>query len=35
MVMIEDLRRKLQENLGYSLVLEAMANQELPEQPKA
>ena len=34
MVMTEELRRKLQEHLGYSLILEAMANQELPEAPK-
>ncbi len=35
MVLTEDLRRRLQEHLGYSLILEAMANQERPEPPKA
>lgn len=33
MVLTEDLRRRLQEHLGYSLMLEAMANQERPEPP--
>lgn len=35
MILTEELRRRLQEHLGYSLILEAMANQERPDQPKA
>ncbi|HXX85055.1 MAG TPA: enoyl-CoA hydratase/isomerase family protein [Casimicrobiaceae bacterium] len=34
MVLTADLRRRLQEHLGYSLSLEAMANLEYPEAPK-
>lgn len=34
MVLTADLRRRLQEQLGYSLSLEAMANLEYPEAPK-
>jgi enoyl-CoA hydratase/carnithine racemase len=33
-VLTEDLRRRLQEHLGYSLVLEAMADQERPDRPQ-
>lgn len=32
-VLTEDLRRRLQDHLGYSLVLEALADQERPERP--
>jgi len=34
MVLTEDLRRRMQDHLGYSLMLEAMANHERAEPPK-
>jgi enoyl-CoA hydratase/carnithine racemase len=35
MVLIEELRRRMHEHLGYSLALEAIANMERPEPPPA
>ena len=34
MVLTEELRRRLQEHVGYSLILEAMADQERPDPPQ-
>ena len=34
MTLIEELKRKMNEQLGYSFLLEGMASQEKPEAPK-